>query len=164
MSSSLPEGWSQKESKSHPGKPYYINSVTGETTWTRPTSAAVSAGEEVQVLHILRKHRGSRRPASWRKDPITQSKEEATAEIQAIITRLRDAEVEGGASALVRLFQEIASTDSDCGSHERGGDLGMFGRGQMQRPFEDTSFALGVNKMSGIVDTDSGIHVILRIR
>lgn len=165
MSSGLPEGWSQKESKSHPGKPYYINNVTGETTWTRPTSAAVSSGGSVvQVLHILRKHRGSRRPASWRKDPITQSKEEATAEIEDIITRLRDAETQGGKSSLVRLFQEIATTDSDCGSHERGGDLGMFGRGQMQRPFEETSFALGVNEMSGIVDTDSGIHVILRIR
>ncbi len=35
--------------------------------------------------------------------------------------------------------------------------------GQMQRPFEDASFALSVGAVSGIVDTDSGIHIILRV-
>mgnify|MGYP000439299436 CR=1 FL=1 len=43
------------------------------------------------------------------------------------------------------------------------GDLGMFGRGSMQKPFEEVSFALNVNEMSDVVDTDSGLHVILRI-
>ena len=28
-----------------------------------------------------------------------------------------------------QMFCNIAETDSDCGSHERGGDLGMFGKG-----------------------------------
>jgi NIMA-interacting peptidyl-prolyl cis-trans isomerase 1 len=42
------------------------------------------------------------------------------------------------------------------------GDLGFFGTGQMQRAFEEASFALAVGGLSGIVDTDSGIHVILR--
>lgn len=34
--------------------------------------------------------------------------------------------------------------------------------GQMQKPFEDASFALKVGDMSGPVFTDSGVHVILR--
>ncbi len=29
-------------------------------------------------------------------------------------------------------FAELASKESDCGSAKRGGDLGPFGRGQMQ--------------------------------
>lgn len=33
----------------------------------------------------------------------------------------------------------------------------------MQKPFEDVSFALKVGEMSSIVDTDSGLHLILRI-
>ena len=29
-------------------------------------------------------------------------------------------------------FAELASKESDCGSARKGGDLGVFGRGQMQ--------------------------------
>ena len=36
-----------------------------------------------------------------------------------------------------RTFDELASEVSDCSSAKRGGDLGKFGRGQMQRPFEE---------------------------
>jgi len=162
--SSLPTGWSSKQSKSHDGKTYYINNLTGETTWTLPTQAAQGSSGEVQVLHLLKKHSGSRRPASWRCDNITQSKEESIRQITNFRATLSKAAQDGGFDALYELFQKIAYEESDCGSHERGGDLGMFGRGQMQKPFEDASFALNVGEMSGLVDTDSGIHIILRIR
>ncbi len=58
---------------------YYFNTVTGKSQWDAPTSAAVApAGPAtVRASHILVKHAGSRRPASWRADPITISKEEA---------------------------------------------------------------------------------------
>lgn len=51
---------------------------------------------------------------------------------------------------------------SDCSSAHKGGDLGFFGRGQMQKPFEDATFALPVGGLSGVIQTDSGTHVILR--
>ena len=47
-------------------------------------------------------------------------------------------------------------------SAKQGGDLGQFGRGQMQKPFEDATYALAVGALSGIVDTESGVHIILR--
>lgn len=50
----------------------------------------------------------------------------------------------------------------DCSSARSGGDLGSFSRGQMQRPFEDAAFGLSVGEMSDIVETDSGVHLILR--
>lgn len=162
--SGLPSGWSQKESKSHPGKMYYINNQTGETTWTKPTSAASGESSEVQVFHILKKHRGSRRPASWRNQNITQSKEESIQQIQTIKSELDQLLQNEGFDKMFARFQEIAYQESDCGSHERGGDLGLFGKGQMQRPFEEASFALEVGALSGLVDTDSGIHVLLRVR
>jgi NIMA-interacting peptidyl-prolyl cis-trans isomerase 1 len=65
---------------------------------------------------------------------------------------------------MLTLFQQIAEKESDCGSHERGGDLGLFGRGQMQKSFEEASFSLKVGALSELVDSDSGIHIILRIK
>lgn len=163
MMSSLPEGWSQKESKSHEGRVYYINNYTGETTWHLPTKPAhKSDGEEVHVYHILRKHRESRRPSSWRQQEITQSKQDAIAQIDAIIKQLHA--TGGGFDELFQRFMDIARTESDCGSHEKGGDLGLFGRGAMQKPFEEAAFKLRVGEMSGIVETDSGVHVLLRVR
>ena len=57
---------------------------------------------------------------------------------------------------------ELAEQFSDCSSAKRQGDLGMFGRGQMQKPFEDATYALSVGEMSVPIYTDSGIHLILR--
>lgn len=168
----LPEGWAEKISRSR-GIPYYINTYTKETIWTRPTEPAkrpasfssMSANtEEVGVRHILRKHRGSRRPSSWRMETITQSKEEAIAEVEAYRSRLLKARDEGGYEAMEQLFIAIAKTESDCGSASHGGDLGMFGRGKMQRQFEEASFALAPGEISGLCDSDSGIHIILRYK
>jgi peptidyl-prolyl cis-trans isomerase NIMA-interacting 1 len=164
MSSDLPPGWTQRESKSHPGKLYYVNAKTGQTTWDRPIAGADDgddAVDEVQVLHILKKHNQSRRPSSWRVPNITQSKEVAIQQVQEIRQSLLKLT---SAAALEAQFRKIASTESDCSSAQRGGDLGMFGPGQMQRAFEEVSFALPVGGLSDLVDSDSGIHVILRIK
>ena len=59
-------------------------------------------------------------------------------------------------------FAQVAVEKSDCSSGTRGGDLGPFKRGMMQKSFEDASFALNVGEMSDIVDSDSGLHIILR--
>lgn len=59
-------------------------------------------------------------------------------------------------------FGELASKYSDCSSAKRGGDLGPFGRGAMQKPFEDAAFALKVGELSEPVFTDSGVHIIIR--
>ncbi|KAH6946281.1 hypothetical protein HPB50_012666 [Hyalomma asiaticum] len=59
-------------------------------------------------------------------------------------------------------FEELASQLSDCSSAKRKGDLGTFGRGAMQKPFEDAAFALSVGELSEPVFTESGVHLILR--
>lgn len=57
---------------------------------------------------------------------------------------------------------QLAQKYSDCSSAKRGGDLGPFGRGAMQKPFENAAFALNVGEMSDIIETDSGLHLIER--
>lgn len=166
----LPEGWNQKESKSHPGRYYYVNKYTHETTWTLPTEPAqppaspTNEPQKVQVFHILRKHSGSRRPASWRQNHITQSKQDAINQITEFRDELINVMRTQGPEQMFQRFQDIAYSESDCGSHERGGDLGMFGRGEMQRAFEEVAFALKPGELSGLCDTDSGIHILFRFR
>jgi len=59
---------------------------------------------------------------------------------------------------------DLAITESDCSSSRKRGDLGLFGKGQMQKEFEDAAFALQPGEMSGIVETASGVHLIQRIQ
>mmetsp|Transcript_2371 Transcript_2371/g.7095 ORF Transcript_2371/g.7095 Transcript_2371/m.7095 type:complete len:112 (-) Transcript_2371:855-1190(-) len=107
---------------------------------------------EVRASHILIKHRGSRRPSSWKEPTVTRTKEEAIDELRTIQNRLQRGED----------FGQIASTESHCSSAKRGGDLGPFGPGQMMRPFEEATYALRVGEVSDIVETDSGVHLIKR--
>ena len=121
-----------------------------------------AAPKEVRVLHILKKHKDSRRPSSWRAPKITSTKEEATEELRQLLEILQESK-EVSAEELRATFEELARTESDCSSAKRGGDLGFFGRKKMQPPFEHASFALDIGELSDIVETSSGVHVILRI-
>eukprot|EP00123_Amoebidium_parasiticum_P006967 comp17784_c0_seq1/m.17831 comp17784_c0_seq1/g.17831 ORF comp17784_c0_seq1/g.17831 comp17784_c0_seq1/m.17831 type:complete len:157 (-) comp17784_c0_seq1:512-982(-) len=152
MSDSLPDGWEERESRSQ-GRKYFFNKLTKESQWERPTEPAQArATEMIRASHLLVKHRDSRNPRSWREDPITRTKEESLEILKGYEQRIKAGED----------FAELASQFSDCGSAKRGGDLGPFTRGQMQKPFEDAAYALSVGEMSGPVFTDSGIHLILR--
>ena len=102
--------------------------------------------EQVRASHILLMYAGSERSTA------TRSKEEAQQQIGQI-----KAQVDGGAD-----FAQLAGQHSDCPSGQRGGDLGMFGRGQMVGPFEDAAFSLPVGGTSGIVETPFGYHILRR--
>ena len=87
--------------------------------------------DEVRASHLLVKHQGSRRPASWR-DPDGQyipkkTKEAARDELLAYREQI--------ASGVVT-FADLAAKVSDCSSAKHGGDLGFFGPGKMQKAFE----------------------------
>ncbi len=57
---------------------------------------------------------------------------------------------------------ELALTESDCSSARKRGDLGYFGRGDMQKEFEEAAFALKPGEMSGVISSPSGLHLIER--
>lgn len=59
-------------------------------------------------------------------------------------------------------FAEVARTKSSCPSKVNGGELGLFGRGAMVKPFEDAAFELEVGKISEPVQTQFGWHLIHR--
>lgn len=59
-------------------------------------------------------------------------------------------------------FAKLAVMHSTCPSGKQGGNLGMFGRGQMVKPFEDATFDLSVGQLSEPVQTQFGYHLIYR--
>ena len=58
-------------------------------------------------------------------------------------------------------FAELAKEKSDCPSGSKGGDLGFFTHGQMVKEFDEAAFALPIGKISDVVKTQFGFHVIL---
>jgi len=59
-------------------------------------------------------------------------------------------------------FSALAKIHSKCPSGQNGGDLGMFQRGQMVKPFEDVAFGSEVGQTRGPVQTQFGYHLIQR--
>ncbi len=57
-------------------------------------------------------------------------------------------------------FAALAKQYSEGPSASAGGDLGLFARGRMVKPFDDTVFALGKGEVSDVVQTRFGFHVI----
>jgi peptidyl-prolyl cis-trans isomerase C len=75
-------------------------------------------------------------------------------EALAILERLRKGE------SFADLAKELSI---DKGSGKRGGDLGLFGRGQMVKPFEEAAFKLRKGEFTQEpVKTQYGYHIIKR--
>ena len=149
----LPSGWYAKESSRHPGHVYFYHPETGKVQWKLPPP------EKLRCSHILLKHAGSRNPTARKggvgeKVKITRTLEEARDGIAAIIEELTQVGISQ--------FGKIAEERSNCSSARSKGDLGTFGRGKMMPTFEEAAFALQVGEISDVVESPSGVHVILR--
>lgn len=104
---------------------------------------------EVGARHILVAYRKSERAS----ESVTRTKDEARARATECLLKLR----EGAA------FGDLAKEYSDePGAGERGGDLGVFSRSQMVKPFAEAAFALKKGEVSELVETPFGFHIIQR--
>lgn len=113
--------------------------------------------EVFSAAHLLIKNKQSRNPVSRRTNQSCAdvTEDQAIAELKEWEKKIRD-------GALT--FQEAAKQRSDCSSYAQGGSLGEFGPGDMLKPFEDAVRSLKPGEVSGIVKTDSGVHLIYRIK
>lgn len=163
----LPIDWIIKQSTSK-NLPYYFNTQTRVSRWDPPDgtdtevlklymanndSAANTSDGKIRASHLLVKHEESRRPESWREARITRSKAEALAIIKGYEDQIKSGQTTLG---------DLAVSESDCSSARKRGDLGYFGRNEMQKEFEENAFALKRGEVSGIVETASGFHLIQR--
>ena len=57
-------------------------------------------------------------------------------------------------------FSAVAKEFSTCPSKGKGGDLGWFGPGQMVKEFEQAVVKLSNGRLSNLVKTQFGYHII----
>ena len=96
--------------------------------------------EQVKASHILIKADMNNAAAT----------EQAKVKAEAVLKRLAKED-----------FAKVAAQVSeDAGSKIKNGDLGYFTKGRMVKEFEEAAFGLPVGKMSGLVKTQFGFHII----
>jgi len=101
--------------------------------------------EQVRASHILIKP-DTAAPGT---DP-EEAKAKAKAKAQHLLKQIKE-----GAD-----FATLAKANSGCPSATRGGDLGLFPKGQMVKSFDEAAFKLKVGQVSDIVETQYGYHII----
>jgi EpsD family peptidyl-prolyl cis-trans isomerase len=112
-----------------------------------------STPEQVKVRHIVI-------------GPRSKSREEALEQIQKVLTDLHaqdDAiKVSEPAATQMRLrnFAEMARKYSQDASADSGGDLGWVSRGQLDPTFEEAAFQIRKGRLSGVIQTNFGYHII----
>lgn len=97
--------------------------------------------EQVQASHILINSAAEDTPEA------KEAKRQQLADLKI--------EIDNGAD-----FAALAGEHSDCPSKARGGDLGLFTREKMVKPFSDAAFAMEVGQVSDVVETRFGYHLI----
>lgn len=126
-------------------------------TESKPTEASLAKYyeehkkeyDQASARHILIRFKGSRVPLKKDQKDLTEEEAQAkTAELRKRIVAGED-------------FAAIAKAESDdTGSGAQGGDLGLFGRGQMVQVFEDAVFTQPVGEVSQPVKSQFGYHLI----
>lgn len=107
--------------------------------------AGYETPEQVRASHILIKPA----PTDPNSDP-NEAKAVAKAKAEDLLKQIKE-----GAD-----FAALAKTNSSCPSAQKGGDLDFFGKGQMVPEFDKAAFELEIGKVSEVVETQFGFHII----
>lgn len=101
----------------------------------------------------------------------TQEQRQAAHILIAVAKQASDADKQAAKAKAEMVLQQVKQSPAkfaalakqysqDPGSAANGGDLGMFGRGAMVKPFEEAVFGLKAGKVSDLVLSDFGYHII----
>lgn len=105
--------------------------------------------ERVAAQHVLIAYRGAKNTPPSIKRSKTAAKQLAE-------------EVRQKATSGAKFEALVAEFSDDPESKSRLGSVGMFTPDKMVKPFSDAAFALKVNEISQVVESDFGFHVIKR--
>ncbi len=87
---------------------------------------------------------------------------EAVAAKIAVSNELRRAKLETVRAQILNgaSFEDVAKVVSECPSSKKGGDLGEFTRGKMDKAFEEVAFKVKVGELSPVFETKYGMHLL----
>ncbi|MFO7659872.1 MAG: peptidylprolyl isomerase [Candidatus Cloacimonadaceae bacterium] len=136
----------------------YTERYLAEEFYKRQIAVKVMVSDkEMQDFYFTHKDTLAVKPVTWNIGMILRNVEISPEtdqiklkEIKDIQERLRSGEK----------FSDLARSESECPSSERGGDLGFITKGMMVKPFEDAAFELKVGEVSEVVKTQYGYHLI----
>ena len=109
--------------------------------------------ESVHLSEIL-VSTGSEAPSATGEAPVVDEQRLATAKAKADDI---EAKLKAGAD-----FDKLARTSSDAPTAAQGGDLGEWGRGKLNKVFEDSTFSLKTGQFTEPIRTKQG-YVILKV-
>ncbi|CAE7157212.1 cyn-7 [Symbiodinium pilosum] len=116
---------------------------------------------EVQVLHIIKKHSGSKEPKDANGQEVKVTKGRAKLAVGNIRKKLA---LSTGMSAQQRAFASFAREQSDSAADvQNGGDLGKVAPGHLPAEVEEVAFSLALGEISEPFESPEGIHMLMRI-
>ncbi len=120
--------------------------LSGSTPALMTLLGKTEGKEEMKASHLLIQYKGAERAD----ETVVRTKEEAKTLADDMKKRMDAGEQ----------FDVLAKEYSDGPSKNVAGDLGNIVRGQMVAPFEAAAFALKVNEISNVIETQFGFHII----
>lgn len=149
------DGWELRELKEHPGRPYYYNKVTHDSTWIRPIKypgLQLEWPPLISVLCILIKHKDSPNNDNSKNKHKNLTKDEAKQKIEDIFLKITEGQK----------FEDLAKKESDLLPHYKSWKIGWISRKTFDPVFEDIAWSLGIGELSRPIETENGWQIILR--
>eukprot|EP00931_Biecheleriopsis_adriatica_P033317 TRINITY_DN19343_c0_g1_i1.p1 TRINITY_DN19343_c0_g1~~TRINITY_DN19343_c0_g1_i1.p1 ORF type:complete len:559 (-),score=78.98 TRINITY_DN19343_c0_g1_i1:128-1702(-) len=113
---------------------------------------------QVRLRHILLKHRECKSTIDKvRNKPVKRTRGEAERLLRAVLE-----ECQSDPKLFTQRCKELSECQSCLKAGELVGDLSWVKPGKYGQAFDDVAFALSVGQLSDLVDTDQGVHIILR--
>lgn len=142
-------------------EPVMAEDVAGPGLASRPAKRrkAVDQPEEVNLLHILKKHAESKDPIDSQGKEVKLTKSRVKLSLANMRKKLATHQDPGMQQ---RAFVELAREQSDCPSSKKGGDLGKVKAGSLDSAVEEVAFSLVVGEISEPFESPEGVHLLMR--
>lgn len=119
-----------------------------------------AAPSQVRLRHIVLKHKECKSTVDKvRNKQVKRTRGEAERSLRAV---LEECEIDPKKTAFSQRCRELSECQSCLKTGDLTGDLGWVKPGKHGQAFDTAAFALQVGQLSDLVDSDQGVHIIMR--